>query len=753
MQRTEARHIKLLKHQNASINMVRKHPEIPYIFLIGGFGCLADDCTITTPKGEVKIQDFKGGEVIDADGAIRIASEPIPCTSHLVQIEVGEQQILMSDVHPLLTLSGMYLPVATLLVQQGLYKALSSLLQTSSVDDPIIQRQGVLHCLQTIQDCLCDYLRCFHYDDEQLHLLLEDDLDETPLLEYAREHNHSYYEEGGRQIVQASIHLRRVCNRLLSDRVCQNESSVPTPSSSDLCDLLEEAFSHYLSDNADRLTAELVPYRFRELLQCLKSSFLCLLTPLRRSRTDSYTPSFTSLLKRLEYLNIKTKYSYPVKSLKFHSYEGRVWRLSVEGSHTYQGMGLYHHNCGKSFTDVQLCLFLYQCYHNSPQPIQIGVFGVTIKLLKQTVLADLERAFDQAGIPYRDNSQAGTLTVGSITFVYLAMQNPDDIYAFNFTCCLCDEIDELPPEKVEAVVKAVQERNRVRMPDNKYFKNRQPFVFFSTTAQGMSGTYNLVRSFDKKKINYAVIRARTQDNPNIEKSQLELLRKLYTKEEAEAYLDGQFVNLTTGRVYHSFDRKQHVCMRFDVRPSDTIYVGGDFNYGYNASSHLIERNGVIYVVEVKHYADMAIAAEDLRATYPSNKIVFIPDVNGKEIMQGFAEEFEKAGIEILWYGNNPSISERIMAVNLGFRTGRLKVMEPVDESSVMRGIEQKGSLVDRFVMGLETRDFDDNGKPRKGKGPDAFDHGDDAFEYSYWHILHNVHGFEDILRALKPQLH
>ena len=29
----------LLRHQEASINAVRMYPAIPYVFLIGGFGC------------------------------------------------------------------------------------------------------------------------------------------------------------------------------------------------------------------------------------------------------------------------------------------------------------------------------------------------------------------------------------------------------------------------------------------------------------------------------------------------------------------------------------------------------------------------------------------------------------------------------------------------------------------------------------------------------------------------------------------
>lgn len=409
--------------------------------------------------------------------------------------------------------------------------------------------------------------------------------------------------------------------------------------------------------------------------------------------------------------------------------------------------------CGKSYTDVQLCLFLYQCYKNSPITIQIGVFGVTIKLLKQTVIADLERAFDAAGIPYKDNSQAGTLTVGNIIFVYLAMQYPDDIYAFNFTCCLVDEIDELPPEKVAAVVKAVQERNRVHMPGNRYFKDRAPFVFFSTTAQGMGGTYNLVRKFDKDKVPYAIIRGRTQDNTSLDPQQIKLLRKLYTEDEARAYLDGEFVNLTTGRVYYAFDRKKHMCMRFPVAPNDVIYVGQDFNMGYNASCEVICRGDTMFIVDSHHWLDMGDGLRRLREMYPTNRIVMIPDASGKEIMQGWVEEASRYQIELHWNNKNASITERVMAVNKALMLGQLKVMEPMDERSGMRGTELKDSLIDKLLLALETRDFDDAGKPRKGKGPEALDHGADSMEYSTWHVLHTINGFDRILECLKGVQH
>ena len=424
------------------------------------------------------------------------------------------------------------------------------------------------------------------------------------------------------------------------------------------------------------------------------------------------------------------------KCLKHQSASINMIRMHPEIPYVFLIGGF---GAGKSMTDVMLCLYLYSCYARAPEPITIGILGVTIKLLKQTVLADLERAFDAAGIPYRDNSQAGTLTVGQITFVYLAMQNPDDIYAFNFHAAICDEIDEVPAERVKKIVTAIQERCRAHIPASLdgSMKERDPFIFFSTTAQGLGGTYMLTEEFRKNKVPFAIIRARTQDNPYLAKTQLALLRKLYTEDEARAYLDGEFVNLSTGRVYPEFDATKHKYMRFKIRDSDTIYVGQDFNSGYNAAVELIERAGKLFIVNIHHWDYVGDGARRLRELYPNNKIVLIPDANGKEIMSGFTEEFAEHNVEIWWNNINPSVTERITGVNKAFRFEQLFIFEDLD----------------RLLLCLETRDFDDVGKPRKGKGPNALDHWGDALEYAFWHIIHHIKGYDKILSAIRAIHH
>lgn len=417
------------------------------------------------------------------------------------------------------------------------------------------------------------------------------------------------------------------------------------------------------------------------------------------------------------------------------------------------------YGCGKSQTDVFLLLFLVQAYLGLPENINIGVFGVTIKLLKQTVIADFERALDAAGIAYKDNAQQGTISIGNITIIYLPMQNPDDIYAFNFHCALCDEIDEVPPERVKAIVTAIQERCRKVMPEGNNFPSRDPFIFFSTTAQGLGGTYQLVKFLEKSGIAHAIIRGRTEDNTSLAQTQLELLRGLYNEDERRAYLEGEFINLSTGRVYPEFDQKKHKYMRFDITEGapcaegtkdsffvgdgqwrtggDVIYVGADFNYGYNMNCAGIERAGRMYIIDEFHWKYMGEAAIGLREKYPNNKIIFIPDASGKEIMEGFVEEFEECGIEIFWNSRNPSITERVTAVNKALRWGQLYVFENCE----------------RTILSLETRDFDDSGKPRKGKGIDAPDHIADSTEYLVWRVIHSINGYDRILQAIAAVHH
>lgn len=394
------------------------------------------------------------------------------------------------------------------------------------------------------------------------------------------------------------------------------------------------------------------------------------------------------------------------------------------------------YGCGKSFTDVALLLSILFWYQG--EYLNFGIGGAAIKHLKETVIHDFLLILDRNNIPYKANAQEGIIQIGTITFVYFSLDRPESIFGFNLAGCLLDEGDELTDvNRYKQSAIAIQERCRVRLPHTKTQPiARSPFMVSTTTAQGMRGVYRFIQYLREKKIPYIKIKGRTEDNTSLDPQQIKNLRMLYTEEEARAYMDGEFINLSTGRVYAEFNEKTHTYMNFPVRETDKLFVGQDFNAGYNAATVFIVRgtgeSAILYEVDEYHWNVVGDAPRLLREIYPHNSITIIPDVSGKEIMRGWVDEFEKYDIETVWYDTNPSISERILCANKLWRLGRLKILQRCKRS------------IDCYNL----RGFDDSGKPRKDKGPEALDHWGDSSEYAIWHIIHTIMGFDRILNAL-----
>src|SRR5690606_1550030 len=123
---------------------------------------------------------------------------------------------------------------------------------------------------------------------------------------------------------------------------------------------------------------------------------------------------------------------------------------------------------------------------------------------------------------------------------------------------------------MEKAYKDIVARNRSTLP---------PGVINSTdmvsTPEGFKFLYNYyVKEGNKRR---KLIQANTLDNPYLPKSYIENLYDTYPKEQLESYMRGQFVNLTSGTVYRNFDRKKNVDNSRDVRLSDILFVGMDFN--------------------------------------------------------------------------------------------------------------------------------------------------------------------------------
>lgn len=389
------------------------------------------------------------------------------------------------------------------------------------------------------------------------------------------------------------------------------------------------------------------------------------------------------------------------------------------------------YGCGKSFGIVGTIFRIIQRYDGTF--IRMGLGATSITLLRKTVISELAKVLNEAHIPYKDNSKENILRIGSIEIVLIATQQPELIYAYNFSIFICDEIDELPLDKTLTAFKAIQERTRVLLPDG-----RDPFSVFTSTAQGYSGLYTIVEELKELNVAHLLIRGRTKDNTSLSESYYKRLLSLYSPNEQEAFLEGKFINIYTGKVYGDFNESIHRVPDIKVNMNDEIHIGQDMNAGYSKAVMFVKRDRLLYAVDTVSLKNIGDAPSVFRTMFPTNPITWYPDASSKEVMAAYASEIRRYDIQLRIGTHNPSIIERIFTVNKLFKLGWLKVCDKAKP----------------LVVALNTRAFDDTGKPEKGRGEKAPDHICDATEYVLWRIVLSDLDFsllKGLLRSVKGE--
>lgn len=410
------------------------------------------------------------------------------------------------------------------------------------------------------------------------------------------------------------------------------------------------------------------------------------------------------------------------------------------------------YNAGKSFTIVLLMIVLAIMYNN--RPITVGIGGGTMKLLHRTTLSAFQRLAAILGLPYEYNKNDSIITIGTTDFVIIATNEPDQIYAHNFSIFLGDELDELPQVKAIETFKAVQERTRTRLPPTSYVskntgktvtvEGRSAYSMFLTTAQGLKGTYQIIEEMKMRGDGYWLIHARSEDNLSVDKEWLESMRSIYNEVERQVFLEGRFANLLTGRVYYGYDEEKHrlKAVPFDVRPEDVIRIGQDLNAGYSRGVAVVKRmwpgpdgrpRPTLFAVENWSFGQIGHAPKIIRNAYPANDLHWYPDQSGKEVLEGYRAEIGAEGIVNHMGGANPSVVDRILVENKLFEAGRLYLFPHLHPLS----------------MALKTRQYDEKGDPVKRQGENDPSHYCDGFEYVLWQIVAWDPDFRDFYRITR----
>jgi len=310
---------------------------------------------------------------------------------------------------------------------------------------------------------------------------------------------------------------------------------------------------------------------------------------------------------------------------------------------------------------------------------------------------------------------------GDTKILCRSFENWTRIIGINGAWILADEIDTVAPSIANKAFPKILGRLRAG--------NVRQFAAAST-PEGFRWMWQTFASEDSKgREDRKLIRMRTADNPHLPPDFIERMQANYDPQLLKAYLDGEFVNLTTGQVYDRFDRAKHVADITAPDSSEPLRIGVDFNVG-NMSAVIAYRNGKTLQVfdEISGAHDTDALAAAIKCRYPDHRLYVYPDASGGNRSTN-ATQTDIAILESYGMSNqspraNPPVRDRVAAVQALLENGKGEVRLHIAASCV------------KLIECLELQSYTERGEPDKDQG---YDHMNDAIGYLIWREFNPLH--------------
>lgn len=308
------------------------------------------------------------------------------------------------------------------------------------------------------------------------------------------------------------------------------------------------------------------------------------------------------------------------------------------------------------------------------------------------------------------------------TSICRSLERPESIVGFKIGHALVDELDVLKMEKAQTAWRKIIARMRYKVSDYPDLRNS---IDITTTPEGFRQTHKMfvedIVADPKKANNYGIIQASTYDNEkNLPDDYIPSLIEAYPEALIDAYINGRFVNLTTGTVYRNYNRERHNSNE-TIQEGENLFVGMDFNVGKMAAVVYVRREtGWHAVAELKDLFDtpdmIKVIQEKWQNEKSKHRIYIYPDASGGSRKTVDASKsdialLEQAGFFVRVNPSNPRVKDRVMAVNKKFEKNELFV---------------NARLCPTVAKSLEQQAYDGNGEPDKRSG---HDHPNDAAGY------------------------
>lgn len=320
--------------------------------------------------------------------------------------------------------------------------------------------------------------------------------------------------------------------------------------------------------------------------------------------------------------------------------------------------------------------------------------------LSKATLVMLFELLDELGIEFVYRKNANEIEIFETTIYALSMEKYDLLRGIEAGWAWSDECAFYKKEAFDVLMGRIRD-------------NKGPCQWKGTTTpNGFNWLYDVFVKTPLPKS--CVITSKTTDNlVNLANSYVETLQSQYDSKMAAQELDGEFVNLTSGKVYYGFDR------RVNVKPvqeqNDIIYCGLDFNVDPLCGIFCFKRGENIYVSQEMYLRDSNTfkAAKEIISRYPYHAIQVVADETGNRRKTASDstdhEILRRANLDVVKF-KNPSQKDRFNNLNRLFEYKKLFIDPKCTE----------------LISDLEKLTYDN--------GDDMLGHITDALGYACWHL-------------------
>ena len=333
-------------------------------------------------------------------------------------------------------------------------------------------------------------------------------------------------------------------------------------------------------------------------------------------------------------------------------------------------------------------------------------------LLTQILIPEMKQALKEFGIVYNYRAGDGIFEcvlpgyAGTTRIICKSMEGYERLIGISASFCILDEYDTSNANLAYNAYLKLLGRLRVG--------NVRQMVIVST-PEGFKAFYRIFVEENvpgtKSAENKRLIKAKTTDNYHLPDDYIDTMRQQYPAELIDAYLNGEFVNLTQGMVYNNYDRSKHDTFANDTQ-SDTLHIGMDFNVGKMSAVVGIFKDQKVYAVnEFKDYLDTPALITAIEEAYPKQNIIVYPDASGKNRASADASTsnhklLHQAGFKVRVNPRNPGVQTRVNTVQARLESASKDTHLYVNVNTcpeLVKGLEQQVYL---------------NGEPDKTHGTD-----------------------------------